>query len=99
MPCGRSWTTTGRAAGRERRRSLVANTQPKGSFATGFPLRLIMAARGGSSGETSRRDKSLGLLTTKFVQLLQESPDGILDLKVVCAPALCGGHVVHPALP
>ena len=31
----------------------------------------------------SRHEKSLGLLTTKFVSLLQEAPDGVLDLKVV----------------
>ncbi|XP_071479785.1 transcription factor E2F5-like [Diadema antillarum] len=29
----------------------------------------------------SRHEKSLGLLTTKFVGLLQEAPDGVLDLK------------------
>ena len=32
---------------------------------------------------TSRHEKSLGLLTTKFVTLLQEAKDGVLDLKVV----------------
>lgn len=31
---------------------------------------------------TSRHEKSLGLLTTKFVALLQDAKDGILDLKV-----------------
>lgn len=31
---------------------------------------------------TSRHEKSLGLLTTKFVGLLQDAKDGILDLKV-----------------
>ncbi|CAE1299417.1 E2F4_5 [Acanthosepion pharaonis] len=30
----------------------------------------------------SRHEKSLGLLTTKFVSLLQEAKDGVLDLKV-----------------
>lgn len=34
--------------------------------------------------ENSRNVKSLGLLTQKFVYLLQTSKDGILDLKVVC---------------
>ncbi|KAF7707689.1 hypothetical protein HF521_018907 [Silurus meridionalis] len=29
----------------------------------------------------SRHEKSLGLLTTKFVTLLQEAKDGVLDLK------------------
>lgn len=31
----------------------------------------------------SRFEKSLGLLTSRFVYLLQHSPDGILDLKAV----------------
>lgn len=31
----------------------------------------------------SRHEKSLGLLTMKFVSLLQEANDGVLDLKVV----------------
>ena len=31
----------------------------------------------------SRHEKSLGLLTTKFVSLLQEAQDGVLDLKHV----------------
>jgi len=30
----------------------------------------------------SRFEKSLGLLTTRFVNLLQEAEDGVLDLKV-----------------
>ena len=34
----------------------------------------------------SRHEKSLGLLTTKFVSLLQEAKDGVLDLKVVSEP-------------
>ena len=37
-----------------------------------------------SDGDSSSRfEKSLGLLTTKFVTLLQEAEGGILDLKVV----------------
>lgn len=32
---------------------------------------------------SSRHEKSLGLLTTKFVSLLQEAKDGVLDLKLV----------------
>nr|VZI05598.1 unnamed protein product [Spirometra erinaceieuropaei] len=32
--------------------------------------------------ELNRHEKSLGLLTEKFVQLLKEAPDGILDLKL-----------------
>lgn len=34
-------------------------------------------------GTPSRHEKSLGLLTTKFVSLLQEAKDGVLDLKLV----------------
>lgn len=30
-----------------------------------------------------RYEKSLGLLTTKFVSLLQKAKDGVLDLKIV----------------
>ena len=33
--------------------------------------------------ELNRHEKSLGLLTEKFVQLLKEAPDGVLDLKLV----------------
>lgn len=33
--------------------------------------------------QQSRFEKSLGLLTTRFVSLLQSAPDGILHLKVV----------------
>ncbi|CAH8287778.1 unnamed protein product [Schistosoma intercalatum] len=32
--------------------------------------------------DLNRHEKSLGLLTEKFVQLLKEAPDGILDLKM-----------------
>ncbi|KAM9308787.1 transcription factor E2F5 [Gastrophryne carolinensis] len=34
------------------------------------------------AGASSRHEKSLGLLTSKFVSLLQEAKDGVLDLKV-----------------
>lgn len=34
------------------------------------------------NGASSRHEKSLGLLTIKFVSLLQEAKDGVLDLKV-----------------
>lgn len=46
---------------------------------------------GGAAGDSlqpqtpSRHEKSLGLLTTKFVTLLQEAKDGVLDLKAVSA--------------
>lgn len=33
--------------------------------------------------QQSRFEKSLGLLTTKFVNLLQKSTGGVLDLKLV----------------
>lgn len=33
--------------------------------------------------QPSRFEKSLGLLTTKFVSLLQRAQGGVLDLKVV----------------
>ncbi len=32
---------------------------------------------------SSRHEKSLGLLTSRVVHLLQEAKDGVLDLKVV----------------
>ncbi|XP_077166963.1 transcription factor E2F4 [Paroedura picta] len=35
-----------------------------------------------AGGGPSRHEKSLGLLTTKFVSLLQEAKDGVLDLKL-----------------
>ena len=37
----------------------------------------------GDLNAASRFEKSLGLLTTRFVNLLQEARDGVLDLKVV----------------
>ncbi|KAM7075127.1 transcription factor E2F5 [Molossus nigricans] len=39
------------------------------------------APLGGPAGGSSRHEKSLGLLTAKFVSLLQEAQDGVLDLK------------------
>ncbi|KAJ8272777.1 hypothetical protein GJAV_G00093320 [Gymnothorax javanicus] len=36
----------------------------------------------GTANGSSRHEKSLGLLTMKFVTLLQEAKDGVLDLKV-----------------
>ncbi|SPP83899.1 blast:Transcription factor E2f [Drosophila guanche] len=35
---------------------------------------------GSSAGDRNRADTSLGILTKKFVDLLQESPDGVVDL-------------------
>ena len=43
-------------------------------------MQMLTSDPGDSS---SRFEKSLGLLTTKFVTLLQEADGGILDLKVV----------------
>lgn len=45
----------------------------------------------------SRHEKSLGLLTMKFVSLLQGAKDGVLDLKVVSEPATgrLGGVVLR----
>lgn len=40
---------------------------------------------GAPAGGSSRHEKSLGLLTAKFVSLLQEAQDGVLDLKAVSA--------------
>ncbi|RWS10289.1 transcription factor E2F4-like protein [Dinothrombium tinctorium] len=36
----------------------------------------------GNNSAASRHEKSLGLLTTRFVSLLQDAKDGVLDLKV-----------------
>lgn len=41
-----------------------------------------MAFAGSDLDQNSRFEKSLGLLTTRFVTLLQEAEDGVLDLKV-----------------
>ncbi|XP_022106684.1 transcription factor E2F5-like isoform X2 [Acanthaster planci] len=41
-----------------------------------------MAAELSPGTPANRHEKSLGLLTTKFVNLLQEAKDGVLDLKV-----------------
>uniref|UniRef100_A0A3Q3W4E7 E2F/DP family winged-helix DNA-binding domain-containing protein n=1 Tax=Mola mola TaxID=94237 RepID=A0A3Q3W4E7_MOLML len=40
------------------------------------------AAANGSPPEKTRYDTSLGLLTKKFVDLLAQSPDGVLDLNL-----------------
>lgn len=42
----------------------------------------------------SRREKSLGLLTMKFVGLLQQAADGRLDLKVVGETGVLSAPVV-----
>ena len=38
--------------------------------------------------QNSRFEKSLGLLTTRFVNLLQDAEDGVLDLKVVSVSSI-----------
>lgn len=38
-----------------------------------------------ADNQQSRFEKSLGLLTTRFVGLLQKAKNGVLDLKVVSA--------------
>jgi len=41
------------------------------------------SVNGNGAGNASRHEKSLGLLTTRFVSLLQDAKDGVLDLKMV----------------
>lgn len=41
-----------------------------------------------ADNQQSRFEKSLGLLTTKFVTLLQKAKDGVLDLKLVSETCL-----------
>lgn len=36
-----------------------------------------------NNGDNKRTDKSLGILTRKFVQILQKTSNGVLDLKYV----------------
>lgn len=42
----------------------------------------------------SRHEKSLGVLTMKFVSLLQQAEDGVLDLKVVSETATRLGYLM-----
>lgn len=44
------------------------------------PLSVSLLSAPKSPGERTRYDTSLGLLTKKFVGLIAESPDGVLDL-------------------
>ncbi|XP_069479061.1 transcription factor E2F2 [Ambystoma mexicanum] len=53
---------------------------PKGKGRTGIAGRLPSPKTPRSPGEKTRYDTSLGLLTKKFIQLLSESEDGVLDL-------------------
>ncbi len=45
---------------------------------------LEMSELSDCGSSASRHEKSLGLLTTRFVSLLQDAKDGVLDLKQVC---------------
>ncbi|KAM8796176.1 transcription factor E2F2 [Eudromia elegans] len=86
-PAGRSVTSA--AAGRlpaKRKLELEGPGQPgRPEFRTpkdkGRSLAQVPSPRTPKSpGERSRYDTSLGLLTKKFIRLLSESPDGVLDL-------------------
>ncbi|CAO2579961.1 Transcription factor E2F5, partial [Lemmus lemmus] len=48
---------------------------------SGVRAPLLLRGRAPPAALSSRHEKSLGLLTTKFVSLLQEAQDGVLDLK------------------
>ncbi|KAH8243533.1 hypothetical protein KR032_008317 [Drosophila birchii] len=51
------------------------------SFALSTPQQQLSASvASSSSGDRNRADTSLGILTKKFVDLLQASPDGVVDL-------------------
>ncbi|XP_072890658.1 transcription factor E2F2 isoform X1 [Hemitrygon akajei] len=58
--------------------NLLEFRTPKGKGK--MPARVPSPKTPKSPGEKTRYDTSLGLLTKKFVHLLSESPDGVLDL-------------------
>ncbi|XP_016960464.1 transcription factor E2f1 isoform X2 [Drosophila biarmipes] len=60
----------------------VAGVAKHHPFALSTPQQQLAAsvASSSSSGDRNRADTSLGILTKKFVDLLQESPDGVVDL-------------------
>nr|XP_036672563.1 transcription factor E2f1 isoform X2 [Drosophila suzukii] len=60
----------------------VAKPASHHPFALSTPQQQLAAsvASSSSSGDRNRADTSLGILTKKFVDLLQESPDGVVDL-------------------
>ena len=60
----------------------------------GGPLPPVNGSGGGGVVETSRFEKSLGLLTSKFVTLLQTAPQGVLDLKKVRTHC----HIMSPTI-
>ncbi|XP_069080222.1 transcription factor E2F2 [Pleurodeles waltl] len=63
-------------------RSVPEFRTPKGKGRTGIASRLPSPKTPRSPGEKTRYDTSLGLLTKKFIQLLSESEDGVLDLNL-----------------
>ncbi|XP_017119697.1 transcription factor E2f1 [Drosophila elegans] len=59
----------------------VAKPASHHSFVLSTPQQQLAASvASSSSGDRNRADTSLGILTKKFVDLLQESPDGVVDL-------------------
>ncbi|KAH8357121.1 hypothetical protein KR084_003243 [Drosophila pseudotakahashii] len=60
----------------------VAKPASHHPFALSTPQQQLAAsvASSSASGDRNRADTSLGILTKKFVDLLQESPDGVVDL-------------------
>lgn len=78
-------------AGRKRKRGGAGSGAGGGQMAECGPQ--PPGGGSGAAGAPSRHEKSLGLLTTKFVSLLQEAKDGVLDLKLVRGlPAGWGGR-------
>ena len=60
------------------------NNKPNTKFATHKSAsNLTTAANAGRLSSISRAEKSLTALTTKFMNLLQESHNGVLDLRSV----------------
>jgi len=66
------------------------NTSGVKAFLIKTPLGMVKMAEGSPPPSSSvpvtpgsRYEKSLGLLTTRFVALLQKAKDGVLDLKEV----------------
>ncbi|XP_065828091.1 transcription factor E2F5-like isoform X2 [Oscarella lobularis] len=60
-----------------RRASTAASVDSPHSRETGSPD----PTGSSNAAASSRHEKSLGLLTSRFVSLLQQAPDGVLDLK------------------
>uniref|UniRef100_A0A7N9IFD6 E2F transcription factor 5 n=2 Tax=Cercopithecinae TaxID=9528 RepID=A0A7N9IFD6_MACFA len=70
-----------RARASRRRQGRAGPAAAAAASAGASPAAAAAAAAWGAGGGSSRHEKSLGLLTTKFVSLLQEAKDGVLDLK------------------